>query len=247
MRDRTDTAYPERIVPDETPPGIVSLHLKRYDFALPWCAGKDVLDGACGVGYGAAHLAPQARRVLGVDASAEAVEYARRRYGRPNVEFVCMDLLELELPDSTFDVVCSFETVEHLADPERFLSQVVRVLRPAGILVVSTPRADRTTHSPENPFHTVEFSTADFEQLLGRHFGAIELYGQRRAQTARHRLLQRLDVLGLRKRLSFARQASRLLGTPPTSDLTLDDVVISPEHVEGASELIAVCMGPRAL
>jgi len=69
--------HPERIVPDETEPGIVALHLKRYEFARPFCVGKDVLDAGCGVGYGTAYLAETARRVVGVDVDADAIEYAR--------------------------------------------------------------------------------------------------------------------------------------------------------------------------
>jgi SAM-dependent methyltransferase len=175
--------YPERIVPDETEPGIVAIHLKRYEFARPWCAAKDVLDAGCGVGYGSAYLAETARRVVGVDRSEEAIDYARRRYARPNVEFRRGDLLALTEPDGSFDAVCAFETIEHLPDPDSFLRQVTRVLRPDGVFVVSTPQAARTTRSPENPFHEVEYSRDDFEQLLGRHFAGVELYGQRRLQT----------------------------------------------------------------
>ena len=104
--------YPERIVPDETEPGIVALHLKRYEFALPWCRDRDVLDAGCGVGYGSALLATAARRVVGVDRDEDAIRYARERYGAANVEFRVGDLLELDLPDGSFDTVCSFETIE---------------------------------------------------------------------------------------------------------------------------------------
>src|SRR5213082_3394273 len=65
----TAMAYPERIIPDETEPGVVALHFKRYEFALPYSAGRDVLDAGCGVGYGSALLAERARNVVGVDRS----------------------------------------------------------------------------------------------------------------------------------------------------------------------------------
>jgi SAM-dependent methyltransferase len=237
--------HPERIVPDETEPGIVAIHVKRYEFALPWCEGKDVLDAACGTGYGSALLAERASRVVGVDVSEEALDYARRRYARENVEFRRQDVSALELPDSSFDVVCSFETIEHLSDQEAYLGGVVRVLRPSGVFVVSTPQADRTTHGPENPHHHVELSRADFEALLRRSFGSVDLYGQRRLQTARHRAVQRLDVLGLRKRLTFLRPAARALGTRPMAELTTDDIVIEREGIERATELVAVCREPR--
>ncbi len=235
---------PERIVPDEVPPGILALHLKRYEFALPRCAGREVLDAGCGVGYGSAHLATAARRVLGVDRSVEAIAYARERYRAPNLEFAVMDLLGLDLRDRSFDTVCAFEAVEHLSDREAHLREVARVLRDEGEYLVSTPRAERTTTSPENPHHLVEYSAADFEELLRGFFAEVELYGQRRLQTAGHRAMQRLDVLGLRRRLGFLRGASRLLWTTPTADLTADDIVIGRDGIERASELVAVCRRP---
>jgi SAM-dependent methyltransferase len=238
-------AYPERIIPDETAHGVVALHLKRYEFARRFCDAKDVLDAACGVGYGTAALSTTARSVVGADVDASSIEYAREHYAAGNVEFVVADLLDPPFDDRRFDVVASFETIEHLRDPSRFLEHVARMLRDDGVLVVSTPRAEVTTESPENPFHEIEFSRDDFESLLRRRFGEVELWGQRRRQTARHRWMQRLDVLGLRKRLGFLRPASKLLGTPTTADLSLDDVLIERESLETATELVAVCREPR--
>ncbi|MBA2357761.1 MAG: class I SAM-dependent methyltransferase [Actinobacteria bacterium] len=238
-------AYPERIVPEETGPGILAIHLKRYEFARRWCEGVDVLDAACGVGYGSAYLAEVARSVVGVDVDDEALDYARDHYAGPRTQFRRADLLDPALPDAAFDVVCSFETIEHLADAERFLGHVARALRPQGVLVVSTPQARWTTRAPENPFHHVEYARDDFEALLRRHFDEVDLYGQRRLQTARHRLMQRLDVLGLRRRLGFLRPAAAMLGTAPMAQVTTDGLAIDREHLDLASELVAVCRGPR--
>jgi SAM-dependent methyltransferase len=230
---------PERIIPDETEPGIVALHLKRYEFALPHCVDRAVLDAGCGVGYGTAFLAERARRVVGVDRSEEAIAYARRRYMRPNVEFEVADLLELPAAAEAFDAVCCFETIEHLPDQDAFLEEVRRVLRPGGAFLVSTPRAGT---AGENPFHERELSPAEFERLLRASFESVELYGQRRLQTGRHRTLQRADVLGLRKRLTFLRPlARRLLGTAPMADVTSDEIEIAPGRLDDATELIAVC------
>ena len=228
-------------MPDETEPGIVALHLKRYEFALPWCRGAEVLDAGCGVGYGSAFLSEAAERVVGVDRDEPAIAYARARYGGPNVEFQVGDVAALDLPDTSFDAVCAFETIEHLDDAGAFVGEVARVLRPGGVFLVSTPRADETTTAPANPFHRVELSRADFESLLRRFFGEVELYGQRRLQTARHRLMQRADVLGLRKRLTFLRPASRLLGTAPMAEVTADGIVIERDELDRATELVAVC------
>ena len=126
-------------------------------------------------------------------------------------------------------------------DAGAFVAEMARVLRPGGAFVVSTPRAEETTAAPENPFHRVELSRHDFEALLRQAFSEVELYGQRRLQTARHRLLQRADVLGLRKRLTFLRPASRLLGTAPMAEVTADGIVIERDGLERATELVAVC------
>ena len=232
---------PERIVPDETERGIVALHLKRYEFARPFAEGKDVLDAACGVGYGTAFLARRARRAVGIDVSAEAIGYARRRYAAPNVRYEVGDVLARPFADASFDVVCAFETIEHLADPERFVAQAARVLRSPGVLVASTPLLEVTDERPDNPFHEREFSAPDFEALLAGRFASVELFGQRRLQTARHRALQRVDALGLRRRMPFLRRLGRVVtGTAAMADVSSEGVEIGPA-LAGATELIAVC------
>jgi SAM-dependent methyltransferase len=237
--------YPERIVPEDSPTGVVALHLKRYDFARRYCDGANVLDAGCGVGYGAAYLAEAAAQVVGVDVSAEAIGYARAHYAGPRTSFEMMDVTALEFPDASFDVVCSFETLEHLREPPLAVHEAARVLRAGGAYVVSTPRAQRTCSSPENPFHEVEYAPAEFAALLGERFESVELYGQRRVQTRRHRLLKRLDVLRLRRRFAFLRRASRFTGSPPTTHIALADIVIEPDAFDEASELVAVCRLPR--
>jgi 2-polyprenyl-3-methyl-5-hydroxy-6-metoxy-1,4-benzoquinol methylase len=88
-------------------------HLHRYFFAREFCRDKDVLDVAAGEGYGSAYLGQIARSVVGVELSAKAVEHANASYKRDNVSFHQGDARHLTLPDASFDVVTSFETIEH--------------------------------------------------------------------------------------------------------------------------------------
>jgi SAM-dependent methyltransferase len=238
-------AHPERIIPDDTEPGIVALHLKRYAFARDWTTGREVLDLGCGAGYGTAYLADTARRVVGADVDSTAIAYARDRYARPNVDFEVVDASALPFPAGSFDTVAAFEMIEHVEEAGAVVAEVARVLRPGGTFVLSTPRVDETTHTPENPYHRVEFSEADFRQLLEGRFGSVELYGQRRRETLRHRIARKLDVLGLRKRSALLRRASVVTGTPATDAATLDDVEITPGRLADATELLAVCTAPR--
>jgi 2-polyprenyl-3-methyl-5-hydroxy-6-metoxy-1,4-benzoquinol methylase len=241
----TPVAHPERIDPNTTESGILAIHLKRYEFGSRFCGGAEVLDAACGLGYGTAYLAQSARRVRGVDASPDAVAAARERYSGPNVDFRVADVMDLPDAEQSYDVACSFETIEHVERPEAMLTEIARVLRRGGVLVVSTPNAPKTTNAPANPYHRTEWSANDFELLLRRFFLDVEMHSQRRVQTAAHRLAQRLDVLGLRRRMPSLRRGARLLGSAPTAELTLDDVLIEPGVHPRATELVAVCRSPR--
>ncbi len=173
----------ERFVPSEAGE-IRQEHLHRYAWCLPAVAGKDVLDIACGEGYGSAAMAQVARSVVGVDISAEAVEHARMRYaGHGNLRYQQGSAAAIPLPDACVDVVVSYETVEHLHEQEEMLAEIRRVLRPDGVLVMSSP--NRVTYSEKaghhNEFHVRELDFDEFAALLGRHFPAVRYLGQKLA------------------------------------------------------------------
>lgn len=156
-------------------------HLHRYLLAREWCRGKDVLDVASGEGYGTALLAQVARSAVGVEIAADAVEHASHSYAAENLSYVAGDARALPIPDAAFDVVVSFETIEHFAEQSQFLQEVGRVLRPGGLLIVSTPDRDNYSppETPANPYHVQELTEAEFEALLRSRFAEVAILSQR--------------------------------------------------------------------
>ena len=169
----------ERVTPWVTTQ-ILSAHLHRYFTALDLARGKRVLDIACGEGYGSALLRDNgAAQVTGVDIDADIVARAGRVYGKAGLEFHAADIrCPLPFPDASFDLIVSFETIEHIAEHNLFLSELKRVLAPAGHLVISTPDADTSDPGIPNPFHEKELSRGQFLDLLGTHFAHVTPYSQ---------------------------------------------------------------------
>ena len=160
---------------------IQSEHYHRYLFALRFCAGSDVLDVASGEGYGSALLGQVARSVIGVDLDAGSVRFANSHYISERVSFRRANATALPIEDASVDVVVSFETIEHLADHAAFLAEIRRVLRPGGVLVISSP--DHAVYSEEashqNPFHVKELRRAEFLALMRENFPHVVLLEQR--------------------------------------------------------------------
>jgi SAM-dependent methyltransferase len=156
-------------------------HWHRYAFARLFAAGKRVLDAACGEGYGSALLADTAAEVVGVDIDAATIAHARARYAKPRLRYACMDVTRLDFPDRAFDLVVSFETLEHLAAQEQLLAGFARVLAEDGVLVISSP--DKRAYSElagfHNEFHVRELYREELLALLKPHFPYIRLYGQK--------------------------------------------------------------------
>lgn len=151
--------------------------LGRYEFACRYVEGARVLDLATGPGYGAEMMADlgKAGFVLGVDRSEELIRSARTEHDRPCIEFVVGDGLDLGFKDESFDAVVSIETIEHVSDCERFLDELVRLLRRDGILVISTPNG---SYDSRNELHLQRFSIDRFRSLLTARFETVEMYGQ---------------------------------------------------------------------
>src|SRR5215475_1602413 len=160
----------ERVIPGQVDADLFNEHLARYAFASRLSRRKQVIDAGCGSGYGSAELARTAASVLGIDRSAEAIEFARAEYSAPNLRFVEGDCLALPTLAGTIDLVVAFEVIEHLEDWRGFLREVRRVLAPSGQFIVSTPNklyyAESRRAAGPNPFHEHEFEFEEFRAEL---------------------------------------------------------------------------------
>ncbi|UCH87487.1 MAG: class I SAM-dependent methyltransferase [Dehalococcoidia bacterium] len=168
----------ERMIPASHHEAVVyAEHIVRYLFATRFVRGKRVLDVASGVGYGADILkSAGAAEVVAIDRSPEAVKYGKKHHSRYQPAYVVGDAESLPVRSSQFDVVVSFETIEHVPDYQRFLAEVKRALRQDGLCIVSTPNRD--VYVEGNPFHTKEFTFAEFEQTLTGYFQYVETLSQ---------------------------------------------------------------------
>lgn len=172
----------ERLETHEQGEGMIE-HLHRYAIAMEKCKGKVVLDIASGEGYGSNLLATVASKVTGVDIDNETVRAANEKYAvkRNNLEFVQGSADNIPCSAGIFDAVVSFETIEHHDKHQEMMTEIKRVLKPGGLLVISSP--DKLFYSDKpgtkNPFHVKELYKDEFRSLLTSHFKNVGLYRQK--------------------------------------------------------------------
>ncbi len=172
----------ERFLP-ECAGEMVYEHWHRYLLAQQYVMGLRVLDIASGEGYGSHLLSNCAASVVGVDVSADAVTHAASRYRAGNLRYVAASCVCIPEPAASFDVIVSFETIEHIVEHEAFLREVDRLLAPDGMFIISSPNrpeySDRTNY--KNEFHVKELDRAELKALLDPHFPAQRWFAQRAA------------------------------------------------------------------
>lgn len=223
-------------------------HDARYHWAAERVQGCTVLDAACGTGYGAKRLMEHgACSVSGFDLSAEAIEEARSLNNWPGVTFDVGDVDHLPVPSSSIDLYLSFETIEHLADDDAYLSEARRVLKTDGCLICSTPNRNLTNpgttinDKPYNPFHLREYSRDELNECLRPHFSQVEFFGQSLYSSAYASLLCRIARIHPRPAVRV-HQVCKTLGIPWENAKRHWPVPL--QDISGEPEIwIAVCHG----
>jgi 2-polyprenyl-3-methyl-5-hydroxy-6-metoxy-1,4-benzoquinol methylase len=155
------------------------LHRHAYEEAGRLGFQKEVLDWGCNDGWGLEILAQNGCKVSGLDISSHAIEAARQRLGS-DVELILYDGNASGLPADRFDLVSSFQCIEHVVDPGPYILEIKRVLKPGGIAIFTTPNACIRLSpgmKPWNPFHVREFTALELESLLSSYFSKVEVKG----------------------------------------------------------------------
>lgn len=165
-------------------------HIARYNFAALFTVNKAVLDIACGEGYGTTILAEKAKSVIGVDLSKSTIDEAKSKYqnkkSRP-IEFIHSDAIGyLRQSKQKFDVIVTYETIEHIKEFKTFLKLAKTRLKSGGLLMISTPNkqfSDLLAGDTFNPYHVREFYSSELTNILTRTFGQKpQVYCQRPVQ-----------------------------------------------------------------
>jgi SAM-dependent methyltransferase len=157
------------------------LHQKDYEEAAALVPSGLILDLGCNNGWGSYELSRYGHNVIGVDVSADALEDARKRFHAANLEFRHVSGLELPFGSNHFDLVTSFQVIEHIVDMDAYLNEIRRVLKPGGIVAFTTPNAMIRLDpdmKPWNRFHIQEFTPSRLEALLRPEFAEVKLRGQ---------------------------------------------------------------------
>jgi SAM-dependent methyltransferase len=228
VNDSSDLEFTgERMIPGQVEFHLEAEHRARYEFAARNLPKGLVLDDGCGVGYGSGILARHGFQVVGIDVDPKAISACRQNSSLPSISFQQEDSANLRFCDEHFDGVVSFEVIEHVTDYQRYVAEAHRVLRPGGVLIISTPNKRVYTDIPQhrNPFHVHEFYLDEFRNLLTSFFPDVDIIGQWNAEAI---------LIGPSAQSRPGLCADFLLRSRPASDTKSDPL-------EDAGYFVAIC------
>lgn len=257
MKDETpcEKKYQERVCPKNKKTAVFQCHLARYKFTLKFVKNKVVLDAGCGTGYGADYLSNVCKEIIGIDISESAIRYARTHFQKDNLKYEVINLTGLTFQNSTFDIVCCLDVIEHIEDYKKAIQEIYRVLKSDGLFVISTPNKKIFSDNkpiPPNPHHIREFYLSDFQGILRSYFDEVKTYGQKESAKVDKvfqgnmltRLLSRLNLLEIKHLLptGLRPKIARFLKGAIEEDITADDFqVLDNINLETCEYFVSVC------
>lgn len=234
-------------------------HLHRYAYAIPYVKEKVVLDIACGEGYGSNILSKYSKNVIGVDISVQVIDHAKKKYVNNNLIFKVGDVTDIPLENNIVDVVVSFETLEHIKDHEGMFREIKRVLKPNGIIIISTPEKKNYSDNSEyiNEFHEKELYLNEFKSLIEKFFNFSKFLFQNKIHgsliipetlIAKEINFSEGDFDSLKKSNNFKSQfnlaiASDVIIENPILDIFIDDYFLNlkmSEYIENKIKKILI-------
>lgn len=230
-----------RIIPESESRNLYIQNLKAYQFLNNNAKDKHVLDVGCGDGYGTAFLAQTAKSVIGIDYEERVIVSAQKKYIAGNLKYMHMDATRLRFKENEFDLVCSFQVIEHLPEDKimLYLNELKRVLRVGGKLYLSTPNLDKMMKNPrtynKNPAHCKEFKLEELRELLTRVFLDFDIFGL-------HPSPKYLFFLTLKKGGIFKSLSGNI--NPVTrfyNNIELSDFKIDKLNLKKSLDFICVC------
>ena len=249
----------------EAETGIEKMWMARHGFAYSYAAQmardmrfRRILDIGCADGYGASIIAkanPDAR-VTGMDHEKRATDEARATFQLPNLDFECADALRTIHATNTFDLVTSFQMIEHIPDDSGLVREMHRILKPGGSFIVTTPNREyrlQPGQKPWNRWHVREYYAEELWGLLSRSFRDVTVLGVRGCPDAE--AMERGRVAAMRKypalnwlrrvvpeswRRLLAKSGAFACDRRPTREFTGEDFWVTVEDVDKSLDLLAV-------
>lgn len=234
------------------------INIARYIFALKFCKHKKILELGCGVGYGTYYLIKgNPLNISAYDGDNKAIIYAEKHFANKRIDYNYCDIEKLKTYEK-FNVIISFEVIEHLRKPSCLLKLAKRVLKQNGVFLVSTINRAFSAYDngrPSNPYHFREYFADEFERLLKKYFSSVTLYGivqknnktyrdeQNMRRSLRWRIASKIaSQRVIRKFLHYLPENPKRLFTGEAKlSFNPQDFKLSAVSVEGAQYLYAIC------
>ncbi|MEY2481377.1 MAG: hypothetical protein QOI04_2304 [Verrucomicrobiota bacterium] len=220
-------------------------NMSRYNFIAPHVSGR-CLDIGCGRGYGFNYLKAHCSSCTGLDVSDSFLQEARAEF--PEISFVQHNAEQLPFADASFDTITSFEVIEHIADDNAFLSEIVRVATPGALVAISTPNrlvVSGGRSEPLNQFHVREYVAEEFRSLLVKHFAELTLYGQDDGNSSSKGTNALINRIPLRIKHLIPFYVQDVIGVMLRPPLKMEDCRFIPDSFDHAHTIYALCRTAR--